>query len=291
MLMMTVPESFKWVETDTEELNSMSLSQKKAFLKKEEIKIRQSLGEAVPTVIFREIAKKMKSALKTTPLNNAQINKIVSTYNFSSTKELIEFIDQNPLKLSFSSLSRIAEMSNTKRTDNAAFFTSKPLITEIMKNLPECTGSTVTILEPSVGVGNFLPLIIQKFSDKEIYLDCVDIDEDSIEVAKALMKKYQIPPNCHIRFIADDFLLHDFEKKYDYVIGNPPFYKMSADSRINEYKKNAINKTTNNICSFFLDKSMMIGNYVALVFPKFLLNTPEFAESRKYLESHSIHKI
>ena len=162
MLMMTVPESFKWVETDTKELNSMSLPQKKAFLKKEEIKIRQSLGEAVPTVIFREIAKKMKSALKTTPLNNAQINKIVSTYNFSSTRELIEFIDQNPLKLSFSSLSRIAEMSNTKRTDNAAFFTSKPLITEIMKNLPECTGDTVTILEPSVGVGNFLRAIPKK---------------------------------------------------------------------------------------------------------------------------------
>ena len=52
MIMMTVPQSFKWVETDFEQLNNMSVKQKQTFLKKEEIKIRQSLGEAVPTIIF-----------------------------------------------------------------------------------------------------------------------------------------------------------------------------------------------------------------------------------------------
>lgn len=59
MLMMTVPYTFKWVETDIDVLNSLSTEQKRAFLKKEEIKIRQSLGEAVPTVIFQSIAQKL----------------------------------------------------------------------------------------------------------------------------------------------------------------------------------------------------------------------------------------
>lgn len=292
MLMMTVPSEFKWTDDDFDTLNALTVPKKKAFLKKEEIKIRQSLGEAVPTVIFQEIAKKIKEALLTPPINAAQINKIVEKNNFSNTDELIRFIEDNPLNLSVSALSRIAELSNTKRTDNAAFFTSKPLITEMMRNLPEISGDTVRILEPSVGVGNFIPIIIKKFEGKEIYIDAVDIDEDSIKVLKALLRNYVIPDNCHINFIADDFLTHSFSEKYDYVIGNPPFYKMSTnDKKLALYRKQSINKETSNICSFFLDKAQMIGDYVALVFPKFLLNTPEFASSRDYLGKKAVECI
>lgn len=292
MLMMTVPSDFKWTDDDFNDLNELPIGKKREFLKKEEIKIRQSLGEAVPTVIFQEIAKKIKAVLSTPPINATQINKIVEKYSFANTKDLIAFIESNPLNLSVSALSRIAELSNTKRTDNAAFFTSKPLITEMMKNLPEITDDVVRILEPSVGVGNFIPLILQKYEGKEIYIDAVDIDGDSIAVLKALFKHYAIPDNCHVNFIVDDFLTHKFDTEYDYVIGNPPFYKMgSGDIKIDEYRKNAINKDTSNICSFFLDKALSIGKYVALVFPKFLLNTPEFASSREYLSKKSVECI
>lgn len=292
MLMMTVPEDFKWVSIDIEQLNKMPIDKKRAFLKKEEIKIRQSLGEAVPTSIFQEIAKKMKSVLDTPPMNTSAINKLVSDNNFTNTKILINFISDNPMNLSVSTLSKIAEMSNTRRTDNAAFFTSKPLITEMLLLLPNVEKETVTVLEPSVGVGNFLPLLFKKFEDKKIELDVVDIDGDSILILKALLKKYHIPSNCNINFIIDDFLLHTFNKKYDFVIGNPPFYKLkTTDKRLSIYRKSAINKTTNNICSFFLDKAVNIGNFVSLVFPKFLLNTPEFLPSREYLLEKAVESI
>ena len=55
MRMMTIPDTFKWVETSEDVLNAMSDTKKRAFLKKEEMKIRQCLGEAVPTVIFEGI--------------------------------------------------------------------------------------------------------------------------------------------------------------------------------------------------------------------------------------------
>ena len=292
MLMMTVPHEFKWCDENIDVLNSLPLNKKKAYLKKEEIKIRQSLGEAVPTVIFREIAKKITSALNTSPLNTTQINKIVEKYSLKNTNALIEFIDQNPLNLSVSALSRIAELSNTKRTDNAAFFTSKPLITKIMINIPDTTNDVVRILEPSVGVGNFIPFIIQKFEGKKIYIDVVDVDKDSIRVLKTLLKHYAIPTNCHINFITDDFLTYHFNTHYDYVIGNPPFYKMKTkDKKLREYRKNAINKETTNICSYFLDKSLCVGDYIALVFPKFLLNTPEFSPSREYLSKKAVECI
>ncbi len=292
MLMMTVPHDFKWVDQSFDDLNQMSLTDKRKFLKKEEIKIRQSLGEAVPTVIFQQIAHKMKAVLQNPPLSTAEINKIVSGRAFNNTEELIEFINKNPLNLPISALSRIAELSNTKRTDKAAFFTSKSLITEMMKNLPVIEKKKVKILEPSVGVDNFIPLIIEKFKDKDVELDLVDIDADNMEVLNAILGKYNIPENIKIRYIVDDFLLHSFEEMYDYVIGNLPFFKMkSSDKLLSKYKEAAINKETTNICSFFLDKAELIGNYVMLVFPKFLLNTPEFEETRTYISKKAVECI
>ncbi len=292
MLMMTVPCSFKWVETDFEILNNLSTEQKRTFLKKEEIKIRQSLGEAVPTVIFQAIAKKISAALDHSPLNTATINKVVSSDKLSEVDNLKSFIVNNPMNLSAATLGKIAEMANTSRTDNAAFFTSKTLITEIIKALPDIDKETVRILEPSVGVGNFLPLIIKKFEGKRIILDVVDIDEHSLEFAELILRNYSVPNTCTINYIHDDFLLHNFEERYDYIIGNPPFFKIKSSNKLlGIYRSNAINKATTNICSFFLDKAINLGNYVALVFPKFLLNTPEFTPTRNYLSEKAIDCI
>ncbi len=292
MLMMTVPKSFKWVDAELDTLNQLPVTQKRELLKKEEIKIRQSLGEAVPTVIFQSIARKIADVLRHQPMNTATVNKIVRDYDLSDSERLKSFIAENSLSLSTTTLGKIAEMANTGRTDNAAFFTSKTLITEMMKSLPDTEQETIRILEPSVGVGNFIPLIIKKFEGKKLIIDVVDIDKRSLEIAELLLARYDIPDNSTINYIADDFLLHNFEERYDYVIGNPPFYKMKADNPLlNVYRKKAVNKDTTNICSFFLDKAMRIGNYIALVFPKFLLNTPEFAKTRDYLSEKAVECI
>ena len=44
MLMMNIPDNFKWVEESEEELNQLSLEEKQEFLKKNEINIRQCIG-------------------------------------------------------------------------------------------------------------------------------------------------------------------------------------------------------------------------------------------------------
>lgn len=58
MIMMTVPKKFKWSDDSYGYLNSMTVEDKKKWLKINEINIRQSLGEAVPTAIFRQIGEK-----------------------------------------------------------------------------------------------------------------------------------------------------------------------------------------------------------------------------------------
>lgn len=292
MRMMTIPDDFRWIDKSLEELNSLSETEKKILLKKEEVKIRQSLGEAVPTLIFNKVAKNIKYSISHNLLNTAETNKIIDEYSLTEKKNLIAFITENPLNLMIPTLGRIAELCNSKRTENAAYFTNKSLITEIIKNLPTTEKETVSILEPSVGVGNFIPLILRKFENKKINLDVIDINADSLEIAQLLISKLYLKDTITINFINADFLLYEFNKKYDFVIGNPPFAKnATAPKLLKKYKENAINADTNNICSFFLEKSILIADYVAMVFPKFLLNTPEFQKSRNYLATKSVDCI
>lgn len=289
MKMMTIPSSFKWSEYSMEQLNGLSFDEKKAYLKKEEIKIRQSLGEAVPTIIFNQIAKNISKVLDSKISKNSEIVKIVGQNDFTDINELLRFINENPLNLSISALGRVAELSNTKRTDDGAFYTNKSLITEMMKYLPDIEADTISILEPSAGVGNFVPLLLKRYEGKTLNIDLVDINGDSKLVFEALFSKYTLPDNCHINYITDDFLTHKFDKKYDLVVGNPPFYKMSqSDKMLKVYRANVVNKNTTNICSYFLEKALKLGDFVSIVFPKFILNTPEFKVSREILEKKSM---
>lgn len=64
MRMMNIPVSFKWSDISERDLNSMSLQDKEKFLKKNEINIRQSIGEGIPTIIIRKIAQNIKNEMK-----------------------------------------------------------------------------------------------------------------------------------------------------------------------------------------------------------------------------------
>ena len=63
MRFMTIPREFKWTESSLEELNAMSITEKEDFIRQNDVNIRQSIGEAVPTTIFNQIAKNIKKYL------------------------------------------------------------------------------------------------------------------------------------------------------------------------------------------------------------------------------------
>lgn len=60
MLMMNIPKTFKWSNVKESELNNLTLEKKREYLKKNDVNIRQSIGEAVPTNIMKEIASKIR---------------------------------------------------------------------------------------------------------------------------------------------------------------------------------------------------------------------------------------
>lgn len=295
MLMMSVPNEFQWSEIPFDQLNSMPLADKKAFLKKEEMNIRQNLGEAVPTVIFKQVAHNVRKIDTRRTLAESDIENLICKNNLTDQDNLLRFI-KHATSYSFAELSKIAELANAQRENNAAYYTRQDICYTIIKNLPELKelGQDVRILEPSVGVGNFLPTLIRRYENaKSVTIDVVDINPNSIATLRALLDKLTIPENIHINFINDDFLLHDFDdSKYDVVIGNPPYMKITGDKDLlAKYKKGMANKETNNIFSFFIEKCIRLGRFVSLIVPKSLINAPEFNLTRALMERYRMERI
>lgn len=294
MLMMSIPEKFKWTKQPLEKLNELSLLEKKLFLKKEELNIRHCLGEAVPTGVFANIAKKIKTVLVQKVLTTAEINNLIKNEELDKIENLILFINSNFDELGLENISQIAEFANSSRQENSAFFTRKDIAFTVVKNLPELKGKKkIKILEPSVGIGNFIPLLIEKYKEKdEVIFDLVDIDNNSFIILKNILDKLKLPKKFKFNFINADFLTHLFNTKYDIVVGNPPYKKLTNSTELlSLYKFNVRNSETNNLFSFFIEKSISLGNFVSLIVPKSLINSPEFNITREILKEQNLLKI
>lgn len=294
MLMMSVPDSFKWSDTPVEQLNCLPLAEKKKFLSKNEMTIRHSLGEAVPTIIFRQMAQKIKQYLLNGIYDYSSIKRIIRENSLTGNDALNKFISGNKKNLPQSVRSRIAELANTMRGENAAYYTRQDICYSIVKDLPEPKrGKPFRILEPSIGVGNFIPLLIERYRKVEnVVIDVVDVDANSLKTFNILLKDLNVPGNFKINSIHADFLLHEFKYKYDLVIGNPPFLKVKGDNNfLPQYKKGVENRETNNIFSFFIEKALKLGGVVAFIVPKSLINAPEFNKTREILHSKSFIKL
>ena len=293
MAMMTIPRDFKWVDKTLSQLNAMSEEEKKAVYRANEVNIRQCLGEAVPTEVMRQIAAKIKRHFlhdRQTPL---QINAIIAERSLENAAALKGFIAENPCGLSVTALMRIAELCNAKREENEAFYTNKFMVGDIMGYIPDFGKDSIRILEPSVGVGNFLPFLFKRYESLgHVHLDVVDIDPDSIAMLKQLLKKMGVPKNFTVNVINDDFLTRHFDSKYDLVIGNPPFSKLRGNlDKYSEVLNRNVNQNTKDLAELFLEKSMGLGSFVALVLNKTLLATDEYAATREFLRRNRIFAI
>lgn len=289
MKMMTIPSDFKWTLESLEELNSLSIEDKKKMSKKNEMNIRQSIGEAVPTSIFRQIAKKIKKNISRKSLKDKEILDVIDDKKLENISNLTNFLKYNIDTYTESTILRIIEMANTKRQTHSAFYTNRFIVEHIIEDLPEFEKDEITIVEPSVGAGNFLKLLYKKYEDKKrVNLILIDIDRDILRILESLNN---VPDNFNVSYICDDFLSYDFNNlNIDLVIGNPPFAKVSGKI-LKKYLENNYNKDTKNLAEMFLEKAMRISDYVSLILPKNILNTPEFIETRNLLKENSINYI
>ena len=292
MLMMSIPSTFEWYFVPFKQLNELPMEEKEKYLKKQGINIRQNIGEAVPTTIFYQIAKKI-AFLSYHILDEAEILNVIRQEKLDDSQAILDYID-NHKDMGFVNLSKIAEYANALREYNEAFYTRPNIVYTVVKNFPEASKyKSLRIMEPSVGVGNFLPCLIAKYRDvPQVVIDVCDIDSVSVGIVHKLLSVLDVPSNIHINFIVADSLLYDFPCRYDIVVGNPPYKKLAGkQALLRLYKEKAENKETNNLFSFFIEKALRCADVAALIVPKSLISAPEFNETRHVMERHKIARI
>lgn len=221
------------------------------------------------------------------------LENLIDEYMLNCPDNNKKFIELNPLLLSISDLSRIAEMANGLQEDTAAYYTDHKTVDEICKNLPDISSSNIRICEPSVGVGNILREVIRFYHDTVDSIECdvFDINKHSLDLCKILIdKEFSGSRKLKINYIHSDFLTYENHLRYDIVVGNPPFMKIKGEYR-EKLRLRFNNLVADNISAFFLDKSQEVSNRIILIMPKYFLHNKDFSKSREKLKNTNIQYI
>ena len=130
------------------------------------------------------------------------------------------------------------------------------------------------VLEIGGGCGVLGLLVARDFN---INLDVIEIQQ----VMAEFIRKNSEANNIHLNLINDDFLSHKFNKRFDYVISNPPFYNSTKKSD-NEIKKIArydeflpMKEFFNKVNSILTEKGEFIFCYDAKRFDEIVFNLPK----------------
>ena len=179
------------------------------------------------------------------------------------TKESIDYLKNTDIK---------------KRKKLGQYFTPKTIRELLLSKLPK--KDNADILDPACGSGEFLLSCKKYFKNPILY--GFDIDKKLINIASKLVK------NASIKNF--DFLNIDInKKKYDYIIGNPPYFELKLNEEIKK-KYFDIIKGRVNIFSLFIKTGLDLlkdGGYLAYVVPPSMNNGAYFSKLREYVIKNS----
>lgn len=179
------------------------------------------------------------------------------------TKESIDYLKNTDIK---------------KRKKLGQYFTPKSIRELLLSKLPK--KDNADILDPACGSGEFLLSCKKYFKNPILY--GFDIDKKLINIASKLVK------NASIKNF--DFLNIDInKKKYDYIIGNPPYFELKLNEEIKK-KYFDIIKGRVNIFSLFIKTGLDLlkdGGYLAYVVPPSMNNGAYFSKFREYIIKNS----
>jgi tRNA1(Val) A37 N6-methylase TrmN6 len=148
------------------------------------------------------------------------------------------------------------------------FTSSKEILSKI---LDDYNSSPKKILEPSCGLGHILD-ILKPFKN----IEACDIDQDVIGIAKNIF------PN--VSYKTCDFLTENFDKKYDLIVGNPPYFEINKKNIPPGFEEICSGRV--NIYYLFIYKCINLledNGELRLVIPTSFLSNSYAESCRKYL--------
>lgn len=179
--------------------------------------------------------------------------------------------DWKPLVERMLDLMTPEEIKTAAKSTQYAHYTSEPIIRSIYNALERFGFKGGKILEPGVGIGNFIGLLPNSMKKGTKYTG-IEMDHITAKIAKALYP--------HQNIIQGDFTRTAFPQDFfDLSVGNPPFsnVKILADP---EYKKNRFN-----LHEYFFAKSIdrtRPGGLLVFVTSRYAMDRVD-DKARKYL--------
>ena len=232
--------------------------------------IYKQIGNAVPVNLAKAIAEEVLKVLQVEEkLKELNKKAIVNT-------EIMEI--KQPLK--YSELSRILtkEINKIEKKSNGIYFTPPETIYKNIQYLEPFMKHVKEVLEPSCGSCEYILALNKSYPN---------INITGIELNKTIFKSIKHLEESNIRLINDDYLNYKFQKKFDLIIGNPPYFVM---------EKKDVNKTYNdyfdgrpNIFILFIIKSLKLLNkngIISFVLPKNFINCLYYDKTRKYINNN-----
>ena len=170
-----------------------------------------------------------------------------------------------------------------KRKRLGQYFTPKSIRDLLLSKLVSLSQKkdNVKILDPACGSGEFLLSCREYFDNTHLY--GFEIDQSLVSISKKLIN------NADIKCI--DTLKIDTEKsiKYDYIIGNPPYFEFKPDKETKKKYSDIISGRLN-VFSIFIKLGLELledGGYLAYVVPPSMNNGAFFSKLRDYIINNS----
>lgn len=175
-----------------------------------------------------------------------------------------------------------------QRKTQGAYYTPTLVVNKLIsKTFDKYQNGTVT--DPCCGSGNFMLQLPDKIEYKNIYLS--DIDELGVKISKInFALKYNIYDKkflySHIK--VQNFLTSDNSKKYDYIIGNPPWAYNFSDKEKDFLQKKYKTAQRTNIESYDVVTEKALNKLnkngiLSFVLPESVLNVKAHKDLRKYI--------
>ena len=168
------------------------------------------------------------------------------------------------------------EANAKDRNKKGQYFTPEHLKEKSLKNITIKDGDE--ILENSCGTGEFIHSILQL--NTNVYIDAFDIDEKLYNLIKNTY------PSVNVK--CEDWLMNNSTKKYDKIIGNPPYFEISKSNckkrGYDRFLKYCLSKP--NIYTFFIVKSieqLKEGGELVYIVPTSMNNGYGFSPLRNYI--------
>ena len=168
------------------------------------------------------------------------------------------------------------QLSKEEKKNNGIYFTPPSIIEKMIRVLFPYFKNITNILKPSCDSGEF----IQRFEHFTIYkIDRIEFNETIYNSIKTKFKS---------TILNMDFLDWNSTKKYELIIGNPPFYVMKK----NEIKTKPYDEYytgRQNIFILFIAKSLELlseSGILAFVLPKNFMNCLYYDNLRKYISKN-----